>query len=82
MGSGEDRFVLLQFLRLEAKELELAINTVEQKHAKCCHDAKCEHGKLLRMEYERLTRQHATKEEQMDMLINNLIGSALQQVSL
>ena len=73
--------MLLQFLQLEANKLELAIHTVTEKHSTCCHEAKCEHSELLREEYKRLAKLYATKEEQMNMLTHDLIGSVLQQVS-
>ena len=77
--------MLLEYLQVEAKELKLAIKTVETKHNYCCHEAKCKHGELLRKEHERLAKQLETRQKQIKMLTvggNSLMESTLQQVSL
>ena len=64
--------MLRRNLRVEAEELVLAINTIKDEHSKCCHEAKCEHGQLLREERQRLAKQHETKERQINALTDSL----------
>ena len=82
MSSEGDRWQLLLHLEEQAEELESVLKTVKDEHNKCCHEANCKHGKLLREEYERVTEQRRVKEEQMNKLTDSLIDTTLREVSL
>ncbi|CAL5226183.1 g9013 [Coccomyxa viridis] len=82
MDFGGNCWMLRQSLLLEAKEMDLTMNTILWEHHRCCRDGHSEHGELLREEHRRLARQHATKEKAINTLTNSLVESTLQEDSI
>lgn len=73
---GGDRWLLLQSVRIEASQVEAAIQDILGRHR---DSSVTQH--LLLEEHRRLSALRTLKEHQLQMLMSSLIASAQEQAS-